>query len=106
MGGVLGPFDSFLALRGVKTLALRIRQRACDSALEIARWLEAHPAIERVIYPGLESHPQHDLADVRWSAASAGSSRRISRAAWPRPAGCWSARACSRSRKVWAGSKA
>lgn len=61
VGGVLGPFDSFLALRGVKTLALRM-QRACDSALEIARWLEAHPAIARVIYPGLESHPQHGLA--------------------------------------------
>jgi cystathionine gamma-lyase len=61
VGGVLGPFDSFLALRGVKTLALRM-QRACDSALEIARWLEQHPAIERVIYPGLASHPQHDLA--------------------------------------------
>lgn len=61
VGGVLGPFDSFLALRGVKTLALRM-QRACDSALEIARWLEKHPAIERVIYPGLTSHPQHDLA--------------------------------------------
>ncbi|MBO9546151.1 PLP-dependent aspartate aminotransferase family protein [Caulobacter sp.] len=61
VGGVLGPFDSFLALRGVKTLALRM-QRACDSALEIARYLEKHPAIERVIYPGLESHPQHDLA--------------------------------------------
>ncbi|KQV62030.1 MULTISPECIES: PLP-dependent aspartate aminotransferase family protein [unclassified Caulobacter] len=61
VGAVLGPFDSFLALRGVKTLALRM-QRACDSALEIARWLEQHPAIERVIYPGLESHPQHDLA--------------------------------------------
>ena len=61
VGSVLGPFDSFLALRGVKTLALRM-QRACDSALEIARWLERRPAIERVIYPGLESHPQHDLA--------------------------------------------
>jgi cystathionine gamma-lyase len=61
VGSVLGPFDSFLALRGVKTLALRM-QRACDSALEIARWLEKHPAIARVIYPGLESHPQHDLA--------------------------------------------
>ncbi|NQE62412.1 PLP-dependent aspartate aminotransferase family protein [Caulobacter sp. RHG1] len=61
VGAVLGPFDSFLALRGVKTLALRM-QRACDSALEIARWLEGHPGIERVIYPGLESHPQHDLA--------------------------------------------
>jgi cystathionine gamma-lyase len=61
VGAVLGPFDSFLALRGVKTLALRM-QRACDSALEIAQWLEKHPAIERVIYPGLASHPQHDLA--------------------------------------------
>lgn len=61
VGSVLGPFDSFLALRGVKTLALRM-QRACDSALEIAQWLEQHPAIERVIYPGLKSHPQHDLA--------------------------------------------
>jgi len=61
VGSVLGPFDSFLALRGVKTLALRM-QRACDSALEIAQWLEKHPAIERVIYPGLESHPQHGLA--------------------------------------------
>lgn len=61
VGSVLGPFDSFLALRGVKTLALRM-QRACDSALEIAQWLEKHPAIERVIYPGLASHPQHELA--------------------------------------------
>jgi len=61
IGSVLGPFDSFLALRGVKTLALRM-QRACDSALEIARWLEGRPAIARVIYPGLESHPQHELA--------------------------------------------
>ena len=61
VGAVLGPFDSFLALRGVKTLALRM-ERACQSALTIARWLESRPDIERVIYPGLESHPQHDLA--------------------------------------------
>lgn len=61
VGAVLGPFDSFLALRGVKTLALRM-ERACQSALTIARWLEARPDIGRVIYPGLESHPQHDLA--------------------------------------------
>ena len=61
VGAVLGPFDSFLALRGVKTLALRM-ERACQSALSIARWLEARPDIERVIYPGLESHPQHGLA--------------------------------------------
>ncbi|ANK81485.1 MAG: cystathionine beta-lyase [Rhizobiales bacterium NRL2] len=61
VGGILGPFDSFLALRGVKTLALRMRQH-CNSALAIAEHLEAHPGIERVIYPGLPSHPQHELA--------------------------------------------
>lgn len=61
VGAVLGPFDSFLALRGVKTLALRM-QRACDSALAIAQWLSARPDVARVIYPGLPSHPQHDLA--------------------------------------------
>jgi cystathionine gamma-lyase len=61
VGAVLGPFDSFLALRGVKTLALRM-QRACDSALAIAKWLSTRKDVERVIYPGLLSHPQHDLA--------------------------------------------
>jgi cystathionine gamma-lyase len=61
VGAVLGPFDSFLALRGVKTLALRM-ERACQSALTIAQWLEARSDIARVIYPGLESHPQHALA--------------------------------------------
>jgi cystathionine gamma-lyase len=61
VGAIAGPFDSFLALRGLKTLPLRMRQH-CAGASEIARWLEGHPAIERVIYPGLESHPQHALA--------------------------------------------
>jgi cystathionine gamma-lyase len=61
VGAVLGPFDSFLALRGVKTLALRM-QRACDSALAIAKWLSSRKDVERVIYPGLPSHPQHELA--------------------------------------------
>ncbi len=61
VGGVLGPFDSYLALRGVKTLALRMRAH-CDNALAIARWLETRPGVARVIYPGLESHPQHALA--------------------------------------------
>ena len=61
VGGVAGPFDSYMALRGVKTLAIRM-QRHCDSARQIAAWLEGHPAIERVFYPGLESHPQHALA--------------------------------------------
>jgi cystathionine gamma-lyase len=61
VGGIAGPFDSFLALRGLKTLALRM-ERHCGNALRIARWLEAHPKIARVFYPGLESHPQHALA--------------------------------------------
>ncbi|HET6912124.1 MAG TPA: PLP-dependent aspartate aminotransferase family protein [Rhodanobacteraceae bacterium] len=61
VGAVAGPFDAFLALRGVKTLALRMRAH-CASALELAQWLEKHPAVERVIYPGLKSHPQHALA--------------------------------------------
>ena len=61
IGAVAGPFDSFLALRGVKTLDVRM-QRHCDSAMRIATWLESHPRVERVIYPGLESHPQHALA--------------------------------------------
>ena len=61
IGAVQGPFDSFLALRGLKTLHLRMRAH-CDNALAMARHLDGHPAIERVIYPGLESHPQHALA--------------------------------------------
>ncbi|HET6604657.1 MAG TPA: PLP-dependent aspartate aminotransferase family protein [Xanthomonadaceae bacterium] len=61
VGAVQGPFDSFLALRGLKTLHLRMRAH-CENALELAGWLEQHPAIEKVIYPGLKSHPQHELA--------------------------------------------
>ena len=61
VGGIAGPFDSFLALRGVKTLDLRM-QRHCASALELAHWLEGHPRVRRVLYPGLPSHPQHALA--------------------------------------------
>ena len=61
IGSVLGPFDSYLALRGVKTLALRM-QRHCENAMALAEWLEAHPQIARVHYPGLASHPQHALA--------------------------------------------
>jgi cystathionine gamma-lyase len=61
IGGIQGPFDSFLALRGLKTLHLRMRAH-CANALELAQWLETHPAIEKVIYPGLPSHPQHELA--------------------------------------------
>ncbi len=61
VGAVAGPFDSFLAMRGVKTLHLRMRAH-CESAFALAQWLEKHPSIERVIYPGLKSHPQHSLA--------------------------------------------
>jgi len=61
IGSIAGPFDSFLALRGVKTLALRM-ERHCSNALAIAQRLEAHPAVKQVIYPGLPSHPQHELA--------------------------------------------
>ncbi|GMR28568.1 cystathionine gamma-synthase [Stenotrophomonas sepilia] len=61
VGGVQGPFDSFLALRGLKTLPLRMKAH-CANALALAQWLEKHPAVEKVIYPGLPSHPQHELA--------------------------------------------
>lgn len=61
VGGVQGPFDSFLALRGLKTLHLRMKAH-CENAQTIAERLEAHPAIEKVAYPGLVSHPQHALA--------------------------------------------
>ncbi|MBJ6125835.1 cystathionine gamma-synthase [Microvirga splendida] len=61
VGSVSGPFDSFLALRGLKTLSLRM-ERHCTSALKIAQFLEAHPGVDGVIYPGLASHPQHELA--------------------------------------------
>ncbi len=60
-GAIASPFDSFLVLRGLKTLALRMAQHG-KNALQIATWLEQHPRIERVMYPGLPSHPQHELA--------------------------------------------
>ena len=60
-GPVLGPFDSYMVLRGIKTLALRMKQH-CASALQIAKWLEAQDGIQKVIYPGLPSHPQHEIA--------------------------------------------
>lgn len=60
-GAIAAPFDSFLVLRSLKTLSLRM-QRHCANAAELAAWLEAHPRVRRVIYPGLESHPQHALA--------------------------------------------
>ena len=61
IGGVLGPFEAWLALRGVKTLPLRVRQQ-CDNAARVAAWLSTHPRIARVNYPGLTDHAQHELA--------------------------------------------
>ena len=61
VGAVAGPFDCFLALRGLKTLAVRM-ERHCQNALALARWLEGRRRVRRVLYPGLESHPDHALA--------------------------------------------
>jgi cystathionine beta-lyase/cystathionine gamma-synthase len=61
VGAIAGPFDSFLAMRSLKTLALRM-ERHCSNALEIARWLEEQAGVKSVSYPGLKSHPHHDLA--------------------------------------------
>lgn len=71
VGSVLGPMDSFLALRGLKTLAIRM-ERHCASALDLARWLEAQPQVARVHYPGLASHPQHELACRQMSGGFGG----------------------------------
>lgn len=61
IGSILDPFSSFLALRGVKTLPLRMKQH-CGNAMHLAAWLKTHPCVEKVIYPGLPNHPQHLLA--------------------------------------------
>lgn len=60
-GGIIGPFDAWLLLRGLKTLGLRM-ERHCHNAMKVAEYLEGHPMIEKVYYPGLKSHPQHELA--------------------------------------------
>ena len=66
IGGVPGPMDSFLVMRGLKTLHVRMERHA-QNAMAIAQYLEKHPKVERVIYPGLESHPQHALARKQMS---------------------------------------
>ena len=71
LGAVPGPFDSFLTLRGIKTLALRM-ERHCANGLAVAQFLEQHPAVERVHYPGLASHPQHALARRQMAAGYGG----------------------------------
>jgi len=68
IGGIQGPFDSFLALRGLKTLHLRMKAH-CENAQAIAEFLEHHPAVERVAYPGLKAHPQYALAQRQMKGA-------------------------------------
>lgn len=62
VGAIAGPFDSFLAMRGLKTLVVRM-ERHCENALALAQWLEKHPRVSQVFYPGLTTHPQHALAE-------------------------------------------
>jgi cystathionine gamma-lyase len=71
VGGISSPFDSFLTLRGIKTLALRM-QRHCSSALAIAEFLAGHPKVAQVHYPGLAIHPQHRLAQQQMHGAFGG----------------------------------
>ncbi len=106
VGAVSGPFDSFLALRGLKTLALRMRQSS-ESALRIAGWLEKHSRVAKVLYPGLASHPQHragEAPDAEWLQRH----RHLLREGRPERSRNISSSAAgsSRSRKVWAAWKA
>jgi len=70
VGSILDPFSCFLALRGVKTLPLRMQQH-CDNAMQIAKWLTQHPKVERTLFPGLPDHPQHALAAKQMSGFGA-----------------------------------
>src|SRR5512140_1655069 len=74
IGGVLGPFEAWLALRGLKTLPLRMRQQ-CENAQRVAEWLRSHPRVSKVNYPGLGEHPQHDLADRLFAGKGSGGVR-------------------------------
>ena len=69
-GAVPGPQDCFLTLRGIKTLHLRV-ERSCENAMKIAHFLNDHPKVDRVLYPGLENHPHHDLATRQMRAYGA-----------------------------------
>jgi cystathionine gamma-lyase len=77
IGAVQGPFDSFLALRGLKTLHLRMKAH-CENAQALAEWLQSHPAVEAVIYPGLALHPHHALAARQMDAFGGMLSVRVS----------------------------
>lgn len=67
IGAVPSPFDCYLVLRGIKTLALRM-ERHSDNAMQLAQWLDTHPKVKQVIYPGLQHHPQHTIAKQQMSA--------------------------------------
>ena len=71
VGGVLGPFEAWLALRGLKTLPLRMRQQ-CQNAQQVADWLNKHPRLAKVNFPGLPAHPQHELAQSLFSGKGYG----------------------------------
>ncbi|MHC3126757.1 cystathionine beta-lyase [Brevundimonas sp. GN22] len=71
IGGVMGPFDAFLVNRGLKTLALRMKAH-CENAMKLAQWLETREGVKQVIYPGLESHPQHALAKSQMTGGFGG----------------------------------
>ena len=93
-GAVLGPLESFLCSRGLKTLELRVHAQSA-TALELARWLRTQPRVRRVFYPGLPDHPGHDLAARQMQPASAASSVSRSTARWPTPGGSSSRRGSS-----------
>ena len=71
VGGVMGPLDAFLANRGLKSLGLRMKAHN-ENDLAVARWLESRAGVQRVVYPGLESHPQHELAKRQMNGAFGG----------------------------------
>ena len=105
IGAISGPFDSFLALRGLKTLALRMERHSANG-LKIAQWLESAPDVRRVIYPGLASHPQHAIAKRQMHAFGGMIIGRCSTATSPAPNASSNARNCSRWPKASAASKA
>ncbi len=101
MGAVPSPFDCYLVLRGVKTLAIRM-DRHCENARAIVQCLQAHDAVDRVLYPGLPDHPRHDGRGRADAAISAGSFRSRSRAVRTRRSTSSGTRGCSRSPSHWA----
>ena len=85
-GMTLSPFNAWVVLKGMETLSIRMRAQSAR-ALELARWLEQHPAVERVYYPGLPSHPQHELA-MRQQSGVGGAGGVVRRARRATPMRC------------------